>query len=163
MTDKRFIALDSETARHYRAGGKDANGQAPERKISEGGAMPCRHCLENIAAGEEYLILAHRPFPVPQPYAEIGPIFLHAGDCPRYADERHVPGMFREWDRIMLRGYGADDRIVYGTGTVIGTAGIETTADAILAHPEVRYIHARSAQNNCYQMRIEPAKEHPAP
>ncbi|MBO6558986.1 MAG: DUF1203 domain-containing protein [Nisaea sp.] len=162
MTDKRFIALDTEDARHYRAGGKDANGQVPEPKISEGGAMPCRHCLENIAAGEEYLILAHRPFPMAQPYAEIGPIFLHAGDCPRYADETQIPDMFREWDRIMLRGYGADDRIVYGTGTVVDANELAATADAIMAHPDVRYVHARSAKNNCYQMRIEPAKQHQA-
>lgn len=157
MNDKRYIALPTEVARHYQSGGADANGQTPERKISEGGSMPCRHCLAEIAAGDEYLILAHRPFPAAQPYAELGPIFLHAKECPRYADERSVPEMFRGWDNIMLRGYGADDRIVYGTGTVIGTGQIEATADAILANPEVRYVHARSAKNNCYQCRIERA------
>lgn len=158
MTVKRYIALSTEFARHYQAGGADANGQTPERKRSEGGSMPCRNCLSDIAAGEDYLVLAHRPFPAAQPYAELGPIFLHAKDCARYADERSVPEMFRGWDRIMLRGYGADDRIVYGSGTVIGTGEIETTADEILANPAVRYVHVRSAKNNCYQCRIERAK-----
>lgn len=156
MTEKRFIALETEIARHYQNGGADANGQLPERKISEGGSMPCRHCLRNIAAGEEYLVLAHRPFPAAQPYAETGPIFLHAGHCARYADEAEVPDMFRDWDRIMLRGYGADDRIVYGTGTVVEAAEMDRTAETILSHPDVRYVHARSAKNNCYQCRIEP-------
>ncbi|WP_193180677.1 DUF1203 domain-containing protein [Nisaea sediminum] len=157
MNDKRYIALPTDVARHYQAGGADANGQIPERKISEGGSMPCRHCLSEIAAGDEYLVLAHRPFPAAQPYAELGPIFLHAKDCARYAEEQSVPAMFRGWDNIMLRGYGADDRIVYGTGTVIGTGEIEAAADAILANPDVRYVHARSAKNNCYQCRIERA------
>ncbi|WP_420405003.1 DUF1203 domain-containing protein [Nisaea sp.] len=157
MTDKRYIALSTEVARHYQAGGADANGQIPERKTSAGGSMPCRHCLSDIAAGEDYLVLAHRPFTAAQPYAELGPIFLHAKRCARYALEDRVPEMFRGWDRLMLRGYGADDRIVYGTGTVVAAAEIETAADEILAHPEVRYVHARSAKNNCYQCRIEQA------
>lgn len=157
MTEKRYLALETEIARHYQSGGTDANGQVPERKLSEGGSMPCRHCLQNIAAGEEYLVLAHRPFPAAQPYAEVGPIFLHAEACARYKTLSEVPEMFRDWETIMLRGYGADDRIVYGTGTVIDATEISGTADNILAHPEVRYVHARSAKNNCYQCRIEPA------
>lgn len=157
MSDKRYIALETATARHYQAGGTDANGQVPERKVSDGGSMPCRHCLKDIAAGEEFLVLAHRPFPSAQPYAEIGPIFLHAKECARYSTELDMPDLFRSWERIMLRGYGADDRIVYGTGAVIDVNEIAATADAILAHPDVRYVHARSAKNNCYQCRIEPA------
>ena len=51
----------------------DANG-LPERHVSEG-TGPCRHCLGEIAGSAPYLILAHRPFPKPQPYAEVGPIF----------------------------------------------------------------------------------------
>ncbi|UUX50144.1 DUF1203 domain-containing protein [Nisaea acidiphila] len=156
MTEKRYLALETEIARHYQSGGADANGQVPERKVSEGGSMPCRHCLQNIAAGEEYLVFAHRPFPAAQPYAEIGPIFLHAGACSRYEAFSELPAMFRDWETIMLRGYGADDRIVYGTGTVVDVSEIAATADDILRHPDVRYVHARSARNNCYQCRIEP-------
>ena len=155
MPANRFIALETETARHYLRGGADANGHTPERKISDGGGVPCRHCLSQVAAGEAYLILAHRPFPEAQPYAETGPIFLHADECARYDSEREVPEMFRGWERLMLRGYGADNRIVYGTGTVIGTGEIEETAARILDHPEVEFVHARSASNNCYQCRIE--------
>ena len=53
--------------------------RAPERQVSDGSAVPCRHCLSDVAAGEPFLILAHRPFPEAQPYAETGPIFLRAG------------------------------------------------------------------------------------
>ncbi len=66
MTGLKFIALATETARALQAGNPDANGQAPERQVSDGPGLPCRHCLTDIAAGEPFLILAHRPFPEAQ-------------------------------------------------------------------------------------------------
>ena len=60
----RFVALDTELVERLQRGGVDANGHKPERHISSGGMMPCRHCLTDIKAGEPYLILAHRPFPI---------------------------------------------------------------------------------------------------
>ncbi|HMA14844.1 MAG: DUF1203 domain-containing protein [Bacteroidota bacterium] len=151
----RFVALDSALARGWRGGTADANGQPPERTISDGGGNPCRHCLDDIAEGRSMLVLAHRPFPAPQPYAELGPIFLHAEDCPRYRETAGVPAMFLRREAIMLRGYGADDRIVYGTGKVIPTAEIEAAARRLFEREDVAYIHLRSASNNCYQCRIE--------
>ena len=62
-----YSGMPSDLAAAYRAGAPDANGQAPERRISDGDGVPCRHCLENVAAGEPYLVLAYRPFPAPQP------------------------------------------------------------------------------------------------
>lgn len=86
-------AMESATVAALRAGGPDANGQPAERgAISDGKGVPCRHCLRDTPAGKEYLILAHRPFPAPQPYAETGPIFLCAGDCAR-SDGAGVPSI----------------------------------------------------------------------
>src|SRR3546814_13627221 len=73
-----FVARDSEVARALRGGAPDANGQAPERQVSDGDGNPCRPCLSDVAAGVPMLVLAHRPFPAPLPYAALGPIFLHA-------------------------------------------------------------------------------------
>lgn len=151
----RFVALDSALARAWRGGTADANGQMPERLISDGGGNPCRHCLDDIAGGDPMLVLAHGPFPAPQPYAELGPIFLHAEDCPRYGETAGVPAMFLRREAILLRGYGVNDRIVYGTGQVIPTSEIETTARRLFQRDDVAYIHLRSASNNCYQCRIE--------
>ncbi len=120
--------------------------------------MPCRHCLENVGAGEPYLVLAYRPFPAPQPYAELGPIFLHAEACPAYEPAAGLPEREqRGRSARILRGYGADDRIVYGTGIVVGNDGIEAAAEAILERPDVAYVHMRSATNNCFTLRIDRA------
>jgi hypothetical protein len=68
-----------------------------------------------------------------------------------------MPAMFAGWERLMVRGYGADDRIVYGTGQVVETARLEAVCRAIFADPRVAYIHLRSAANNCYQARVDRA------
>lgn len=153
-----YSGMPTHLAAAYRAGAPDANGQAPERRISDGDGVPCRHCLENVAAGEPYLVLAYRPFPAPQPYAELGPIFLHAEACPAYDPAAGLPARERRGTSgRILRGYGADDRIVYGTGIVVGNDGIAAAAEAILERPDVAYVHMRSATNNCFTLRIDRA------
>lgn len=149
----RYVAIPTDVVRGYQAGGVDANGQVPERKLSDGGGNPCRHCLKMIPKGAGMLVLAHRPFPAPQPYAEIGPIFLCADACTAGGGEA-LPEMLASPDYI-VRGYGADDRIVYGTGGVVATAAIAARAGELFGDPRVAYVHVRSARNNCYQVRID--------
>ena len=152
----RFVALETEVVRRLREGAPDANGQVPERRIAESGGLPCRHCMTQIGVGEPYLTLAHRPFPAPQPYAEVGPIFLHAEACPRGGGDAAVP-LFLESPTYIVRGYGRDDRIVYGTGRVTATDAISETAAKLLGDAKIAYVHVRSASNNCYHCRIERA------
>ena len=149
----RFNPIDTEIVRAYQAGGPDANGQVPERKLSVGDGNPCRHCLRNMPEGAGMLVLAHRPFPALQPYAELGPIFLCADACDAGGGEA-VPEVLDSPDYI-VRGYGLDDRIVYGTGAVVPSGRIVAEAGARLADPRVAYVHVRSARNNCFQVRID--------
>ena len=149
----RYGAIPTDVVRAYQAGGPDANGQAPERKLSDGGGNPCRHCLKMIPQGAGMLVLAHRPFPALQPYAEVGPIFLCADACVAGGGEA-LPEMLASSDYI-VRGYGTDDRIVYGTGGVVATGAIPARAAELFKDPRVAYLHVRSARNNCYQCKID--------
>ena len=149
----RYVAIPTPVVRALQAGGVDANRQAPERQRAESGGNPCRHCLKMIPEGAEMLVLAHRPFPAPQPYAEVGPIFLCAEPC-EAGGGGELPEMLASPDYI-VRGYGADDRIVYGTGGVVATGAIPTRAEALFGDARVVYVHVRSARNNCYQCRID--------
>lgn len=151
----RFQPIPTDLARHYQAGGLDANGQVPERHVSDGGGNPCRHCLKMIPKGAGMLVLAHRPFPAPQPYAEVGPIFLCAEPCQAGGGEE-MPEILASADYI-VRGYGVDDRIVYGTGGVVPTGAIGDRADELFSDERVAYLHVRSARNNCFQCRIDRA------
>ncbi|MBD9445799.1 MULTISPECIES: DUF1203 domain-containing protein [unclassified Rhizobium] len=154
MTDIRFSAMPTANAENLWNGGTDAYGFLPETMVSDGPGHPCRHCLKNIDAGEELLVFAYRPFPELQPYAETGPVFLHKEPCERYAAEEVLPPVLTSPDFI-VRGYNADNRIVYGTGAVTLTPDIRSYATQLLERPEIAYVHVRSARNNCYQCRID--------
>ena len=149
----RFVAIATDRVQAYRAGGLDANGQVAERQVAVGGGNPFRHCLAMIPDGAGMLVLAHRPFPALQPYAEVGPIFLCAEACERGGGEA-LPAMLASPEYI-VRGYGADDRIVYGTGGVVATGAIPARTAELFADARVAYLHVRSARNNCFQCRIE--------
>lgn len=152
----RFSALPADEVARVRAGGPDANGQAAETAVSDGDGNPCRHCLGDIPAGAPMLVLAWRPFPAFQPYAETGPIFLCA-DCARHPDGPDLPPNIASSRRLLIRGYGTDNRIVYGTGAVVEIADLVARCAALLAEERVAYIHLRSASNGCYRARVDRA------
>lgn len=153
MTNILFTAISTHEAEAFRNGKPDAYGNPPERSLSPGG-MPCRHCLGEIAEGEGMLLLAYRPFADLQPYAETGPIFIHERACSAYEAREILPPMLNSPDYI-VRGYGHDDRIVYGTGAVTQTHAIADRAKNLFEREDIAYVHVRSARNNCYQCRID--------
>jgi len=100
------------------------------------------------------LILAARPFPSPQPFAEMGPIYLCADQCIRWSGVG-CPPVLTSSARYLMRGYSYADRIVSGTGDVIAVDQMEAQATDLLRTDNVAYIHVRSATNNCYLARID--------
>lgn len=148
-----FIPMPTATARALQSGGPDAYGHTPERCISDGDGIPCRHCLEFVPEGAAYLVLAYRPFEGLHPYTETGPIFLCATPCAA-GGGRRLP-TFLDSPSYILRGYDAGERILYGTGAVTPTAEIMRRADDLLAREDVAFIHIRSASNNCFHCRVE--------
>lgn len=138
---------------HFLGGGRDANGQAPVTKIAEGGANPCRHCLGLVADGEEKLVLAYRPFAAAQPYAEVGPIFLHNRVCPRYEADA-LPAWFAFLDPAAIRGYGEDHWIRYDTGRIVRGRELTEACGAILGDASIAFAHVRS-KFGCFQARVD--------
>lgn len=100
------------------------------------------------------LVLGYRPFPSAQPYAETGPLFLCADPCDRYPEDGGVPELYRARD-MLLRGYDANHRIIYGTGVHAEGKTIETVASRIFEDASVAYVHMRSTMDTCYHCRIE--------
>jgi hypothetical protein len=147
------LGIPSQEVERIRRGGGDANGQPALVRIAEGVANPCRHCLALIPEGEEKLVLAYRPFAAPQPYAEVGPIFLHGKACQRYVADR-LPRWFDFLDPALIRGYGSDDWIRYETGNVVAGTELGAACRRILADDSISYVHIRS-KFNCFQCRVE--------
>ncbi|MGI9263560.1 MAG: DUF1203 domain-containing protein [Gammaproteobacteria bacterium] len=157
MAKFNFVALPTDAVRALQSGGRDANGQVPESGISDGIGNPCRHCLRDIPAGEKKLVLAYRPFPSAQPYAELGPIFLCAEFCERHPQTAELPDMFMSREKMLLRAYDASDRIIYGSGRLAAPQDLPEMAGELLEQDGASYLHMRSASYNCYQCRIEKA------
>lgn len=147
----RGIPTD-ECARLWR-GGVDANGHPALIRVAEGLRNPCRHCLNLIAEGENRLVLAYRPFATLHPYAETGPVFLHAKPCDRY-DREAVPPWFDYLDPAIVRGYGEDHWIRYDTASVVRGREVTRACEAILGDGAVAYVHVRS-KYNCFQCRVD--------
>ena len=153
----KFEPMDPATAERLRSGGPDSYGNLPERRISDGSAVPCRCCMRMVGKGEAYLIAAWRPFTATHAYAETGPVFLHAEPCSPSSGQGDLLPEFLTSPDYILRGYDADERIVYGTGGVVGIEAIPARIEALLAEPSVRSVHIRSSRNNCYHCRAVPA------
>lgn len=149
----RVRGIPTEHAERLRQGAPDANGQPALARTAEGGANPCRHCLQLIRDGEQKLVLAYRPFAATQPYAETGPIFLHKAPCTRY-DSDALPPWFAFLDPAAVRGYGADDWIRYDTGQIVRGPEIASACERIFADASVAYVHIRS-KFGCFQCRVE--------
>ena len=148
----RFIPLEPSAVSDARRGLPDANGMPPERDVSDGPGHPCRCCLRNIDAGEAMLVLAARPFAALHPYAELGPIFLHADECAPWVDDGLPPALTTSPD-YLLKGYDASERIVYGTGGIVPAGDVAARAGALLADDRIAFVDVRSARNNCWQAR----------
>lgn len=148
-----YLPYDPDWVASIRNGGPDAYGNPAEHSTSDGSGLPCRHCLCDIPKGVDMLTVAARPFPDLQPYAETGPIFLCA-DCAPYKGEGMPPVLASRKD-CLLKAYGADNRIIYGTGQITQTAHVNAYALRLLSDPKVAYVDARSATNNCFTLRIK--------
>jgi hypothetical protein len=152
-----FTAIPTQIAEHWRNGGTDAHGQKPELRISDGSA-PCRHCLKNVPEGEAVLLGAYRPFQTIGAFTETGPIFICEKPCERFAgDANTLPPVIKERDQFLIRGYSADEKIDYCTGQIVDVQDLLSQAEKTFAHPEVDFIHIRSAAYSCFTTRIDRA------
>ena len=151
--DIQFVGLPTAKVSQAKSAGRDAYDQPIEVHTSTGEAYPCRHCLGETPTGQTYLVLAWKPFETANPYAETGPIFLCQSDCKPLAPSSEVPATLRS-AQYLVRGYGADERILYGTGRVVETRKIPDYARQLLEDPTVAFVDVRSAANNCFQCRV---------
>lgn len=148
-----FHPLPADHIDAIRNGRTDAYGNAVEVAISGGDGIPCRSCLKITPKGARFLILAHRPFEGQNAYTETGPIFL-CEDCAGTPPSSALPDILTA-PTYIVRGYSADERIVYGTGQVTPTDEIATYAESLLAREGIAFVDVRSASNNCFLCRVK--------
>ena len=121
--------------------------------VAEPAAVPVRCCLRVARTGERALLVAYRPPGGRGPYAETGPVFVHAEPCEGYRGGQPWPADFAD-RRQVLRGYDRVGRIV----------------DAVLAEPNqgpatlatlfgddrIVVVHSRNVLYGCFMFLARP-------
>lgn len=112
---------------------------------------PCRACLRISKGPEELILLAYQPLVDANPYAEIGPIFIHARPCEPYSDIETFPEDFAA-RRLILRAYSSDGRILDALVAEPGTA--PARAAELFDNSAVAEIHVRHESYTCFDFKI---------
>ena len=149
----RAVAIPTEVADSVRATMKSPKYGFPAYKEVAAGRAPCRHCLQLVKINEEEAILFtmdafHGQNVPPSP----GPVYIHAKECERYQGNGGIPDTYR--GRLLtLEAFGTDRKLVAEVRTT--NSEEDSAAKALLARPEVEYVHVRSTEAGCYLFRLE--------
>ena len=117
---------------------------------------PCRHCLRIADAGERLIVFAYRPFSGTGPYAEVGPIFIHADACEAYDEPDQFPPDFNQ-RTLTMRGYNASGTIETAELSAPGQA--EASLGRLFSDERVRFVHVRNPAWGCYDFLVDRAWE----
>lgn len=146
-----IIAIPTAVAERVRETLEDDQGNRLAIRTPDRG-VPCRHCLRITQPGERVIALAYRPFDPGGPYAEVGPIFVHAQPCRSYGEDDRFPEDFRK--RVLaLRGYNNEGTIEEALLSEAGDP--ESSLDTLFANERVRFVHVRNPAWGCYDFQVE--------
>src|ERR1700675_3510132 len=85
---------------------------------------------------------------------QTGPIYVHAGTCPRCADDGGFPEELRASPRT-LEGYSRGRRLV--AQEYVADGQFEPAIENLFAHPEIDYLQVHSTTAGCFTFRVERA------
>jgi hypothetical protein len=152
-TNFRVVPLNSEVAKEAR---RKAQAGTPDHAIVEvdsPGGYPCRHCLQWAKPGEQVVLFPYASIPAGRPYAESGPIFVHAEACEPYTAIDRYPENFRR--HRVLRAYDAKDNMI--DAIVVSDDRPEAVIEHLLQNPQTSFLQARSVTRGCFTFKIERA------
>ncbi|NGP87081.1 DUF1203 domain-containing protein [Fodinibius halophilus] len=155
MPDFKIIPIPASVAHHIRTTMQDRYGHSLEvTQSEEDHNNPCRLCLEDTHKGDEQILFSYSPFAEnDDPYAEVGPIYIHKECAGPYQEVHTFPPDIRARPWLTVRGYNADHAI--HTAQLTKGEEIELAIGDVFSDPEVSYIHVRHGTYGCYLMRIE--------
>jgi Protein of unknown function (DUF1203) len=150
----RIEAIASVELDRLRPGGQDDFGNPIDLTIDEGGGSPLRCCLRPAEPGARVGLIAYRPFTRPGPYAEVGPVFIHADRCPGYDTPDEYPPGFRNWPTMIFRPYHFNGRMAYPALAMVDGGQAEQVIATMFADPTIELIHSRNLYAGCFMFAI---------
>ncbi len=155
----RVHAIPSSALAEIRSAGRDQFGNELRPITDDGGGAPLRCCLRRSTPGEPVYLIAYRPFTRPGPYAEVGPVFVHASQCAGYRETGAYPAGYRDWPTMVFRPYrhhiGLNcDAIAYDAIQMGEGPAAESLIGSIFADPTIKFIHTRNVHAGCFMFVI---------
>jgi len=151
MPDFRFLPIDEDTVRTVRETLRDGHGNQLDVEVSDSPA-PCRACLRIAPSGTRLILFAYRPFTTHGPYAETGPVFVHAKACRPYRKQADFPADFRPRS-LAFRAYD------YGGSIHDAMLADGVDAERALAHlfrdERAATVHVRNPAWGCFDFAVE--------
>jgi hypothetical protein len=149
MTTFHVSPVPAGTLARIRARGADDLGNpVVVRPAQEGDPLRC--CLRDARAGEQVALIAYQPSSIGGPYAEIGPIFIHAAGCPGWNGGGYPDG-FRHRQQL-LRAY--DESGAQLDNVIVEPGEAEGGLSRLLDRPEVAFVHSRNLLAGCYMFSV---------
>jgi hypothetical protein len=111
---------------------------------------PCRSCLRISKAPEDLILLSYQPLTDINPYAEVGPIFIHAHACAPY-ESPDFPADFLERE-LVVRAYNLEGRI--NDAVVAAPGEAQRAAVDFLRGDGIAEVHVRHRSYTCYDFKI---------
>ena len=156
-TTLRVDALPVAELDRIRAAGMDDFGNPVRTFVNaDEGGTPLRCCLSEAAVGEKMALLAWQPAPPTSAYAEVGPVFVHADQCPGYTETGAYPEKLRHRQQL-LRAYDQHGTAI--NNQVAEGAHVEDVLHELFTRPEVDYVHSRNPLAGCYMFQITRAAQ----
>ena len=157
MQPIRIVAIPTEIAEAVRSTMQAPGYGFPAHMEVGTDAAPCRHCLRTIEPGQARRILfTFDRFSGLESLPQPGPIYIHADNCPRYAEDGGFPEDLRDSPRT-LEGYARGRRLVAQEYVTDGE--FEPAIQNLFALPEIDYLQVHSTTAGCFTFRIERAAE----
>jgi hypothetical protein len=162
----RVHAIPARTLAEIRLAGHDQFGNELTPIVDADGGSPMRCCLRRSAPGEQLYLITYRPFTRPGPFAEAGPVFVHASACPGYHENDAYPAGYRDWPPMVFRPYRHHaelncDGIAYDAIQIGEGAAAESLIRTIFADPTIEFIHTRNVRAGCFMFSIARADVSP--
>ena len=142
-----YLPIPAEVAAQARQTLRDRFGH---RLHVERNQAPCRSCLHISREPEDLILLSYQPLPDRNPYAEVGPIFIHAHACEPYAVP-DFPADFLQRE-LVVRAYNRDLRIADAVIAAPGEA--EAACSSFLANDDIAEVHVRHRSYTCFDFKV---------
>ena len=149
-----FEPIPAAELDRIRAAGHDEAGNPLAAEVDAAGGSPLRCCLRETRPGECVLPIAYTPPGTAGPYAERGPVFIHANRCDGYRTPDQYPPELTHRQQV-ARAYDRDGRIANGVLVSDGRQA-EAVIRELLSQPHIAFVQLRNVGYGCYNFSVRP-------